>query len=206
MGYFPFFVDLTGAPGLVVGGGEVALRKVEKLLPYGPALTVAAPRICPRLREMPGLALAERRFRPEDLEGMAFAIAATDDPAVDHEVAGLCRRRSIPVNVVDDPGACSFLFPALVKRGDLSIGISTGGASPTAAKYLKEQISAVLPEGLEEILAYLNALRPELKARVPEARRGALYAELFRACMDLGRPLDEAELETVLRERGGMPS
>ncbi len=87
MAYFPFFVDLAGQPGLIVGGGAVALRKAEKLLPYGPALTVAAPELCPKLRTLPGLTLLERPFRPSDLEGMAFAIAACGDRAGTRQVS-----------------------------------------------------------------------------------------------------------------------
>ena len=73
MGYFPFFVDLQGKAGLVVGAGAVARRKVEKLLPFGPRLRVVAPEICPALRELPGVTLDQRLFRPEDLEGVDFA-------------------------------------------------------------------------------------------------------------------------------------
>ena len=189
MGYFPFFVDLTGREGLVVGGGTVALRKVEKLLPYGPRLTVAAPEPVPELGSCPELTLLRRRFGPELLEGMAFVIAATDDPAVNREVSALCRERGIPVNVVDDPDGCTFLFPALVKWGDLSVGISTAGASPTAAVWLKQQTEALLPERFGEILDYLSEIRPAVKASVPEERRGAAFAAIFRACMERGRPL-----------------
>ena len=137
MGYFPFFVDLEGQPGLIVGGGTVALRKADKLLPYGPHLTVVSPHILPELERIPGLTLSRREFSPADLDGMLFAIAATDDRGLNRRIAELCRERHIPVNAVDDREACSFLFPALVKRGDLSVGISTGGASPTAAIWLK---------------------------------------------------------------------
>ena len=119
MGYFPFFVDLEGQPGLIVGGGTVALRKADKLLPYGPHLTVVSPHILPELERIPGLTLSRREFSPADLDGMLFAIAATDDRDLNRRIAELCRERHIPVNAVDDREACSFLFPALVKRGDL---------------------------------------------------------------------------------------
>ena len=166
MSYFPFFMEMEGRPGLIVGGGTVACRKVEKLLPYGPRLTVVAPEIAPEIAAVKGLTLLRRPFRPEDLEGMAFVISAA--PPVNRQVAELCRERHLPVNVVDDRELCSFLFPALVKRGSLSVGISTGGASPTAAIYLKEQIAALLPENFEELLAFLDSLRPMLKVEIPE--------------------------------------
>ena len=203
MGYFPFFIQLQDAPGLIVGGGTVALRKAEKLLPYGPSLTVVAPEIGPELAALPGLALEYRPFRPEDVEGMAFVIAAAGDRELNHRVARLCREKGVPVNVVDDREACSFLFPALVKRGELSVGISTGGSSPTAAIWLKEQIAALLPQGLEDILTWLEEQRPLLKARWPEERvRARGFSALFSACLAAGRPLTGAEREQCLEEAG----
>jgi len=198
MGYFPFFMELSGQKGLIVGGGTVALRKAEKLLPYGPKLTVIAPETVPELLALPDVTVLKRSFAPELLEGMAFVIAATDDAAVNHEISGLCRERGVPVNVVDDPDACSFLFPALVKRGNLSVGISTAGASPSAAVWLKDEIETLLPERFEEILAFLNDVRPLVKAVVPQERRSAVFAALFRACMDLQRPLEDVEVRALL--------
>lgn len=201
MGYFPFFVQLQHVSGLIVGGGTVALRKVEKLLPYGPKLTVVAPDICPELAALPTLTLVRRPFRGEDVGRMAFVIAASGDRALNHRVARLCREKGIPVNVVDDKEACSFLFPALVKRGELSVGISTGGSSPTAAIWLKEQIAALLPEGLEDILAWLEEQRPLLKACWPEERsRARGFSALFAACLTAGRPLTQEEREQCLKE------
>ena len=185
MGYFPFFVDLTGKEGLIVGGGTVALRKVEKLLPYGPNLTVAAPDLMPELESCPEVTLLRRPFSPELLENKAFVIAATDDAAVNREISALCQERGIPVNVVDDPDQCTFLFPALVKRGDLSVGISTAGASPTAAVWLRQQVEALVPERMEDLLDYLSEVRPAVKVAVPEDCRGAVFARLFRTCMEL---------------------
>ena len=181
----------------------MALRKAEKLLPYGPRLTVTAPEIGAELARLPGLTLVRRPFRPEDVEGMAFVIAASGDAALNRQVAGLCRERGIPVNVVDDKEACSFLFPALVKRGELSVGISTGGSSPTAAIWLKEQIGALLPQGLEDILAWLEEQRPILKARCPEEKdRARGFSNLFAACLEAGRPLTEEEREDWFKEAG----
>lgn len=196
MAYFPFFADIQGVRALIVGGGTVARRKAEKLLPYGPRLTVVAE----RAPDIPGVTLLRRAFRPEDLDGMAFAIAATPDSKLNHRVAELCRGRGIPVNVVDDPAACTFLFPALLLRGSLSAGVSTGGASPTAAAYFKEQFAALLPERLEDILDYLASLRPAVRKAVPEERRGGAFAALLQACLGRARPLSPGEERAVLEE------
>lgn len=203
MAYFPFFMDLEGRKGLIAGGGTTALRKVRKLMPYGPELTVASPELCPELRDMPGLTLLERPFAPELLEGRFFAVAATDDRELNRQIAALCRERGILVNVVDDREECSFLFPALVKRGALSVGVSTGGASPSAAVWLKEQIAALLPEHTEEILDWLDGQRAAVRERVPEeARRSAALRALFLACLERGRPLDRGETEEIFDWEG----
>ena len=197
MAYFPFFVDLEGQRGLIVGGGTVALRKAEKLLPYGPALTVVAPEPVSELAALP-VELTRREFQPEDLDRADFVIAATDNEEENHRISALCQERKIPVNVVDDKAACSFLFPALVRRGNLSVGVSTGGSSPTAAIWLKEQIVGLLPEQTEEILTWLEVQRPLLKERLPDQRaRAACFARLFAACLERGRPLTEEERDNV---------
>jgi len=197
MSYFPFFMEMEGRPGLIVGGGTVACRKVEKLLPYGPRLTVVAPEIAPEIAAAEGVTLLYRPFQPEDLEGKAFVISAA--PPVNRQVSELCHQQNIPVNVVDDRELCSFLFPALVKRGSMSVGISTGGASPTAAIYLKEQIAALLPENFQELLIFLDSLRPALKAEIPEeSLRAQAFSRLFRSCMAAERPLTPEEVRDIL--------
>lgn len=201
MAYFPFFVDLEGKHGIIVGGGSVALRKAEQLLAYGALLTVVAPEIRPELWELPGITVVRGPFDAELLRGADFVIAATDDDEMNRHVSCLCGERRIPVNVVDNRELCSFLFPALLKRGSLSVGISTGGASPTAAVYLKKQIGELLPPGLEDILAYLGGVRDEVRAVVPgEENRSLLYSHLFTACMEKGGPLSREEFRSLLEE------
>ena len=181
MGWFPFFIQLEGARGLLVGGGRVALRKAEKLLPFGAQLTVVAPCICPPLAALPGLTLCRRAFADSDLSPAPdFVIAATGDRALDRRIAALCRSRRILVNVVDDPAACGFYFPALVQRGRLCIGISTGGASPTAAAWLRQKIEALLPPGFDGILDRLAARREAVKAEGgSEAKRAERLQQAF---------------------------
>ena len=181
MGWFPFFIQLEGARGLLVGGGRVALRKAEKLLPFGAQLTVVAPCICPPLAALPGLTLCRRAFADSDLSPAPdFVIATTGDRALDRRIAALCRARRILVNVVDDPAACGFYFPALVQRGRLCIGISTGGASPTAAAWLRQKIEALLPPGFAGILDRLAARREAVKAEGgSEAKRAERLQQAF---------------------------
>ena len=199
MPHFPMFVDLKNKPILVVGGGAVALRKLKKLAPYGGIPTVVAPEIHPEIIAM-GIEVHQRGFCADDLIlRPALVIAATDDEVINREVALLCKTANIPVNVADSPEDCTFLFPALVQRGEFSAGISTGGASPTAAVYFKEQLEQQVPENLEEILDWLAERRVELKKSVPDqAQRAGIFRRLFDACMVKGGVLTDAEIDTCM--------
>jgi siroheme synthase-like protein len=201
MGYFPFFMDLAGKEGLIVGGGAVAARKIRSLLPYGARLTVAAPELLPEIAENDALTVLRRPFTPELLDGKFFCIAATNDRAENAEIAVLCRRNGILVNVADSRAECTFLCPALVRRGDLTIGISTGGASPSAAAALRRQIDELLPAQLEAILAWLDDARDAAKKAIPDgASRAAFAAALFSACMERSEPLSDEEFSAMLRK------
>lgn len=198
MPLFPIFIDLKGRRALIVGGGRVALRKAERLMPYGADICAVAPEFIPGFAGIPGVTLLERRFEPGDIDGAALVIAATDDSELNAAVSELCRWENIPVNVVDDLEKCSFVFPALVQRGELSVGISTGGASPSAAQYVRRGVEQLVPEGFEGILDFLSAHRAEVKAALPPERRAAAFAALFERCLERGGPLSEAELAAFL--------
>ena len=201
MGWFPWFVQLSGVRGLVIGGGGVALRRVRSLLPYGPELTVVSPAFREELRAIPGLRLVERPWEAGDItEEYAFVVAASDSGQVNKRAALRCRELGIPVNVADDLQACTFLFPALVRRGALTAGISTGGASPAAAAYVRQALEDALPPELEEILDYLQARRAAWREAVPSPQgRRALHRALFAACMERGRPLTPEEERPILK-------
>ena len=207
MGYFPFFVDISKKRGLIVGGGAVALRKVRKLLPYGPCLTVVAPQILPAIRAIGGLTLLERAFEPNDLKDCDFAIAATDSRTVNQTVAALCTSQKILVNTADHGEDGSFVFPALVKRGELSVGISTGGGFPMAGVYIKEKLAELLPAQTDEILEWLCARRGEFKTSLPEKQKcNLVLSALCRAAMEQGRPLNDSEtaaIVTAVRMKNG---
>ena len=180
---FPLFVDLNDKTVLVVGGGPVAARKARVLLDYGPRVLVCAP-----------------RFVPELLEGISLAVAATDDRQLNHAVAQLCRKRSIPVNVADSREDSTFLFPAVVRRGRLSVGISTGGASPAAAAHVRRTLEGQLPESLGPILDWLEEQREAGKDALPPSRRRRWFSRLLSAALEKGRPLTSKETESLLRQ------
>lgn len=195
MGYFPFFIELEGKHGVIVGGGNVAARKVEKLLMFGPKLTVVAPDIeaCVRILqgELPetdaaaSLHFEERDFRAEDLQDADFVIAATDDETLNGHIADVCREKRIPVNVVDDREKCTFFFPALVKDGPLTVGISSDGKSPFAASWVRREIAGILPESIGNIIDLLGQMRPAvMELDVEESARRKLFERLFFYCME----------------------
>ncbi len=193
------FVELCGRKVLIVGGGRVALRKAEKLLPYGPEICVVAPEIIDELAFLPNVRIIRESFSDELLQDADIVIAATDERELNRHISELCRKAKIPVNTVDDSELCSFIFPCLIKNGSLSIGISTGGASPTAAISFKDKFAACVPDNTGDILDYLGSVRDSVKSEfLDEKSRSRIFKELFELCISAGRPLTEAETEEFL--------
>lgn len=186
---FPFFVPLEGKKGLIIGGGKHAEQKVEKMLPFGVDLYVIAPNISKEIERIEGIHLVRRKFQDTDLEfPPAFVIVAMDDEEEAHRISALCQERNIPVNVVDDAAYCTFIFPSLVSNGDLSIGICTGGASPAASVYFRQQIEQLVPEKMDEILEFMEAIRPRVKEQFPnEKERGMILWEILLKCIQEGK-------------------
>ena len=141
--YFPMFIDLTDRKIFVAGGGRIARRRIEALVKFGADIHVAAPRVCPEIALLAGegkIKTVLREYRSSDLDGMEFAIAATDDREVNRAVYEECRKRGIPVNVAADKTLCDFYFPALVLTDDVVIGIGSGGESPGRVKEVRQRI------------------------------------------------------------------
>jgi len=162
LNYFPVFFDLTGQKVLIVGGGEVALRKVSLLERTGALLTVVAPHIAPELMQRAAagrLKLAIREFVAEDLEGARLVIVATSRRAVNRWIAKLSESRNIPVNVVDDREASRFIVPAIIDRDPVLVAVSTAGTSPVLARRLRERLEALIPQRIGEFASWLRELR-----------------------------------------------
>ena len=204
MGYFPFFVELEGKEGLIVGGGRIAAHKIEKIKPFGAKLTVVAPYLAEDIKADPILECKERPFLDADVDGKCFVIAATDDEKLNAHISALCQEKNILVNVVDDQEKCGFIFPSLVKEGKFCAGISTEGASPMTAAYFRSRLAAALPEKTEEILDGLLAFREPVKREIPDGRvRAAVLKEAALFCLDKGRPLTKEEMQERLKAAAG---
>lgn len=161
---YPVNLVLDGRQCLVVGGGNVARRKVEGLMACGARVRVVAPWIESGLRLLADVAFDERRWQAEDLDGVWLVIAATDDPAVNAAVYDAGQRAGIWVNGADDPANCSFTLPSVVRRGDLQVAVSTGGRSPALSTWLRRRIEGEIGPEYAVLLDILATERDGLKA------------------------------------------
>jgi len=179
--YYPVMLKVKGEPCLVVGGGAVALQKARALRRAGADVTAVSPAFSPAFRRLK-VRRIRRAFRGDDVRGRALVIAGTDAPDVNRAVYKACRRRGIPVNVVDVPELCSFIVPSILRRGPVVIAISTGGQSPPLAKALRKQLDAFLPRSLGRTARGLGAARRKiLRILPPSPRRTRLLKGLVRA-------------------------
>ena len=189
-------VVLTGLDSVVVvGGGEVAVRKVQGLLAAGVGVTVISPQLAPELQALAGqacIAVLSRAYQPGDLADVRLVIAATGDPQVNQAVWQEAQARGCLVNVVDDPAHCTFHVPAVVRRGPVTISIGTGGASPALAKWLRRHISADIGPEYEQLAVLLAELRPRVQSCIPAENRQALWRELINALLPLLREGNQA--------------
>ncbi len=177
MPYYPIAVDLTGKKALVVGGGSVALRKVETLVEFGARVTVVSPEVCAEIDNLAGsgnVEIVRRGYESGDVAGAAMVIAATDDREVNAVVSADAKESGVLVNVVDDPELCTFIVQAVVRRGDLTISIGTSGKSPALARRVREQIEESFgPEygDLAELMGEMRELAKDLPGSQPERER-----------------------------------
>lgn len=190
MSAFPLFVDLERKKCIVVGGGEVASRKVEILLRFHAQLYIIAPEVSSSIEELGQqgkISISKKCFSPQDMEGAFLAIAATSSAEVNESVFREAQKRNIPVNVVDDPGKCTFLFPSVIQRGDLTIGISTAGTYPALTKKIRKIAEEVFTEEYSEILCLLGDFRAKVrKSPLHQRQRGKLLAQVVDEFYDEG--------------------
>ena len=187
MRYYPVFLDIVGRPAVVIGGGEVALRKVEGLLDAGAQVTVVSPTLHPGLKALLAAGRVRhtaREYRPGDLDGHVLAIVGTDDPSVNAEVASAGKQRGVWVNAVDDPANCDFIMPSIVQRGNIILAASTSAGSPAMARKLREDLEEFLTDDYALMLDLVARVRQELRDRgvtvEPDVWNAALDAEVKR--------------------------
>ncbi|MCX5647804.1 MAG: bifunctional precorrin-2 dehydrogenase/sirohydrochlorin ferrochelatase [Planctomycetota bacterium] len=170
---YPIVLNLFGRRALVVGGGEVALRKARALADAGARVRVVAPKLVAGFTEDGRFECLAVRYEKRHLEGALVAVAATDDEAVNRRIAEDARVAGVLVNVVDRPELCDFIVPAQVRRVDLLIAISPSGAAPSRARRLRERLEKEFGPEYATLLEVLREVREDLKQRnlAPEVRR-----------------------------------
>ena len=208
MTFYPIFVRLRDRPCVVIGGGEVAERKALGLRRAGAGVTVISPELTGELQR---LALAgeirhqPRGYRPGDLAGAFLAYAATDDEAVNGEIAAEAESQGVLLNVVDRPALCDFIVPAVLERGDLVIAACTGGASPMMARRIREALGGQFGPEYGDALDILRTLRRRLadEGRTLDERKRIFAALLDSPLLDLLRGRDREGVNRLLAETLG---
>jgi len=220
--YYPIYIDIEDRAVLIVGGGAVCARKAETMMRYGGRVTIVSPEITDEIAawESDGaLDVRRKMYEESDLDGASIVIASTDDQCVNARVARDCRRRRIPVNVVDVTHLCEFIVPAIIEKGSIQIAISTGGKSPALARTLKEDMQRMIGPEYAEVNDLLGTLRKSAKSVLPtdvdrkrffdgiiaagvldllrEGRRREAFEAVARACQSEGVDLSEQLREAL---------
>jgi precorrin-2 dehydrogenase / sirohydrochlorin ferrochelatase len=206
MGYYPVALDLGGRPVIVVGGGAVAARKVEGLLAAGARVTVVAPRVTSALAALADKGRVRhlaREYRDGDVEGHDLVFVAVADAPLSRAVGGDAHARGAWVNTADDPARCDFILPSVLRRGDLVVAVSTGGASPGLARAVREQLERVVTEDYGELTALVADVRRELRASAASPDAAAWSRALDDDLRRLVRAGRGEEARRRLRERLG---
>lgn len=180
MDFFPIFLDIKNNTSLVVGGGQVAARKVTLLLKAQGRIRVVSPELCTELQDAAEKGLIEhlaREFQLEDLDDVHLVIAATDNLLVNQQVSTEAKRRRLPVNVVDQPELCTFITPSIIDRSPVVAAVSTGGASPILARLIRSRLETLIPAGYGRLAELANRFRDKVKARFQNATDRRLFWE-----------------------------
>ena len=217
MAVFPMFIELEREICLIIGGGKVAIRKAEVLLDMGAEVHVISRKFEPELLELQTperlecheidegpLAAAvwlEQNARKEGIGDVAMLICATDDERVNHQMVLWARKKRIPANSATNPKDCDFYFPSVVRRGNLAVGISTGGGTPALARMVSRQIQEALPDWYETLAETGVEARERIRQATTDSgeRKEILVKVLQAALEDKGR-LTEEDIDKIIRD------
>lgn len=206
MDYFPVFIKLKGQDCLVVGAGEIAARKIELLTRADARITVIANEISAAVSGMQTthhLNILKKTFAPADLQGFRLVVSATNDADTNKLVAKTAAEQNIPVNVVDNPGLCSFIFPAIIDRSPVVAAVSSGGASPVLARLLRAKIESLIPPAYGRLAHIAEKFRPRVKQVIKEpAQRRVFWENILQGSIaELVFSGKEQEAEQQLEQR-----
>ena len=177
MDFLPLFHNLKRRPVLVVGGGEVALRKSRLLAEAGAQLRVVAPEVADELCELAGAGVHLRGYQSSDLHEVVLVIAATDDEPLNARISAEAQALCIPVNVVDAPALCSVIFPAIVDRSPLIVAVTSGGDAPVLARLIRAKIETWIPASYGQLAALAKKFRAQVKSLLPDVQQRRVFWE-----------------------------
>jgi precorrin-2 dehydrogenase/sirohydrochlorin ferrochelatase len=205
MGYYPILLDLADKPCVVVGGGEVATRKVEGLLSCGAKVRVVAPEITRKLQELVDtdrIVWISRPYLSGDLRQAWLVIGATNDEAVNRQIYADCKENGTLCNIADRPECCEFILPSVIRRGDLVLAISTSGKSPAFAKTLRKRMEKEFGAEFEVFLKLMGVIRKRLlaEAHEPEAHKHVFEKLIDQGLLDRIRDGDVDHIDGILAE------
>lgn len=203
--FYPIYLNLTGKRIVVIGGGEIAERKIEPLLESGANVKVVSPEVTARILLLASekkIELHRRPFRAGDCSDATLVLSATDDASVSRDVFEDARRAGALVNTADQPALCDFIMPAVVRRGDIAIAISTSGTSPGLAARLRQKIARLIGPEYGRLAQLLSEARPQIQKRIPgqDERKALQYRILDSDIMTYLKDNDIAGAERRLRE------
>ena len=206
MNFLPIFLDLKNRSCAVIGGGEVASRKLTLLLEAGAQVTVYAPTAGEIIRRWAAdgkIRHVAQEFRPEMLDGCALVIAATDDKSVNRQVSDAAKARNIPVNVVDQPDLCTFIMPSIIDRSPVIVAVSTGGSSPVLARLIRARLETLIPAGYGRLAKLAVKFRDRVKQRFTHPpRRRRFWEEVLQGPIaELVYSGQDAAAEKALQQR-----
>ncbi len=202
MAYFPMFVDLKDEVCIVIGGGMVAYRKIKALLEFEAEVVVIAPEFCECVRSLKNkITMINKSYETTDIKAAFTVIAATDDIYLNTRISKECRELKIPVNVVDKKEECSFIFPAYVKKGAITVGVTSSGKSPIISQRIKNKIKEVIPDYMEELVEILGDIRDEVQLSFEqEEERKQVYKQLVElGCLKQGK-LTKTDIQDIIKK------
>ena len=196
MNLFPFYMDISDKTFLIVGGGAVAKEKIASLRRFTDNIIVVA-----KETDLDEGRVIRKQFEPSDLDQADFVIGATSDRKLNRQIAECCGQKGLPVNIVDDAALCTFFMPSMVKRGDLTVAISTNGTSPAYARRVREQIEKEILGNIADILLRMGELRKTVPKRIVEqGKRKRLYQEILAELIAGENGASDEEIERIIRK------
>ena len=199
MAYFPMYIDLEGKKVIVVGGGKAALRKINSLLYFGAKIAVIAPKVCDDIKAIKGINVHESNVALDILQNADIVVAATRRPEINAKIGTYCNDRGIMVNVADNKELSSFLFPGVIVRGDLVVGVTTGGNSRAVSKQIRNMIDRMLPEEYEALTRKMGAYTELANVNIKStALREEALDELVKVALSNKCVLDDKKANKVL--------